>query len=114
MPRRSPLVRPIRAKSQDQYHHRQLRDALINAALAIVDREGAAGLSLREVARRVGVSPSASYAHFRDREALLAAAAEEGLRELGRQMSQAAARAAHPLARLYAIGLAYVRFAASH
>lgn len=59
------------------YHHGDLRNALIAAGLSILTEEGAAALSLREVARRAGVSHAAPYRHFADKDALLAAIAEE-------------------------------------
>ena len=64
------------------YHHGDLRSALLEAAGHIVERAGPAGLSVREAARRAGVSYNAPYRHFPDREALLAALAEEGLERL--------------------------------
>ncbi|PLS69654.1 MAG: hypothetical protein CV045_00830 [Cyanobacteria bacterium M5B4] len=64
------------------YHHGDLKQALISAALEVVAQEGAKNLSLRQVAKRVGVSHNAPYRHFPDRDALLAALAEEGFRGL--------------------------------
>jgi len=110
----SALAPRVRPKPSGRYHHGELRRALLDAALAIVSREGPASLSLRAVARRVGVSPQATYNHFPDKAALLAAAAEEGLRVLERQMREARDRATSPGARLEATGVAYVRFATAH
>jgi AcrR family transcriptional regulator len=114
MPARSPLAPRVRHKSAGKYHHGELRRALLDATLAIVSRDGASALSLRAVARKVGVSPQASYNHFQDRAALLCAAAEEGLRELGRELREARDAARGPGERLEAIGVAYVAFARSH
>src|SRR5205809_439421 len=94
------------------YHHGDLRRTLIDASLALVEEEGIGALSLREVARKAGVTHNAPYHHFPDRGALLAAIAEEGFGRLAQET--AAARAAvpdDPLARLTACGQAYVRFA---
>jgi len=97
------------------YHHGDLRRALLGAALELVEREGAEALTLRAAARRAGVSQAAPYRHFRDKEALLAAVAEEGFRSLTEALLQAAApHAGDPLGRLRARGLAYVDFATSH
>jgi AcrR family transcriptional regulator len=89
------------------YHHGALRPALIAAARALVDEGGANAVGLREAARRVGVSPTATYRHFRDKEALLAAVAAEGFREFGAALAEAG-RASEPLA---AMGAAYIDFA---
>ena len=114
MAKRSPLAPRVRQKPSGQYHHGELRRALLDATLAIVAREGMATLSLRAVARRVGVSPQATYNHFRDRAALLGSAAEEGLRELARQLREASAGGDSPGERLEATAVAYVAFATSH
>jgi AcrR family transcriptional regulator len=117
MPRsspRSPLVPRVHSKPRGQYHHGELRRALLDATLALVAREGTAALSLRAVARRVGVSPQAMYNHFHDKAALLGAAAEEGVRELARWLHEAAAKSSGAGERLEAVGVAYVLFASSH
>jgi len=93
------------------YHHGDLRRALLEASLKLVDEAGIGALSLREVARKAGVSHNAPYHHFKDRGSLLAALAEEGFAELAREMAAARAAAPTPRARLEACGLAYVRFA---
>lgn len=97
------------------YHHGNLRAALLEAALDLVAREGASSLTLREVARRAGVSHAAPYRHFADKEALLAAVAEEGFRALRDALAaRADAAGDDPVARLRAIGIGYVRFAVDH
>jgi len=72
---------------------------------------GVTGLSLRAAARRAQVSAMAPYRHFADKEALLAAVAEYGFRELAARLSAATATAADPRAGLAALGVAYVLFA---
>jgi AcrR family transcriptional regulator len=114
MAKRVALAGRVEAKPAQQYHHRRLRRALLDAALALVSSDGVGALSLRAVARRVGVTPSAAYTYFRDKAALLAAAAVEGLGVLQREMVTAAATVRAPAERLEAIGVAYVRFAAQH
>jgi AcrR family transcriptional regulator len=96
------------------YHHRDLPRTLIRSALAILAESGVAGLSLRAAARRARVSAMAPYRHFADKEALLAAVAEYGFRELAAGLTAATATAADPRAGLAALGVAYVRFARDH
>jgi AcrR family transcriptional regulator len=93
------------------YHHRDLRRALIRSALEILAESGVSGLSLRGAARRARVSAMAPYRHFADKEALLAAVAEYGFRELAARLTSATATAADPRAGLAALGVAYVLFA---
>lgn len=65
-----------------KYHHGNLRPALIEAAAALITEQGADALTLRELARRVGVTHAAPYRHFRDKAALLRAVALQGLTDL--------------------------------
>jgi AcrR family transcriptional regulator len=93
-----------------RYHHGDLRRALLDAALELVKEHGPSGITLREAARRAGVTHAAPYRHFADKEALLAALAEEGFRRLRAEVEAAIAEAGG-LSRSEAIGVAYVRFA---
>lgn len=106
---------------KDRYHHGDLRNALVAAALKLVAKHGVEAFSLREAARAVGVSPAAAYRHFEDRSALLKAVAHEGLARLALRMEEAVAAApgapgsaARAAAELSAIGAAYVDFAVAH
>ena len=114
MPRRQAnSATPARATTP--YHHGDLRRALIDTALAMVTEEGAWNFTLREVARRAGVSHAAPYNHFEDKAALLAEVAALGFESL-RQALEAAARG-HPRSARQAfagIGAAYVRFGVEH
>ncbi len=92
-----------------RYHHGDLRSALLRAALDILAKHDVPGLTLREVARRAGVSPMAPYRHFTDKDALLAAVAEQGFRKLEQRLTDTPH--ADPMADLVAQGAAYVRFA---
>jgi AcrR family transcriptional regulator len=93
------------------YHHGNLREALLQGALRVIAELGPAAFTLREVARRAGVSHNAPYRHFRDKDALLAALAAQGFRELTRAMRDAGERKSNTLDRLKQSGLAYVAFA---
>ena len=65
-------------KPKDKYHHGNLRNKLIAIATELLSEEGAHSLSLRKISQRAGVSHNAPYMHFADKEAVLAAIAEEG------------------------------------
>ncbi|MGW1177434.1 TetR/AcrR family transcriptional regulator [Kitasatospora sp. NPDC002543] len=92
------------------YHHGDLRAACLRAARELLEEDGSAGLSLRAVARRAGVSATAPYRHYADRDALVSAVAAQGYAELADHLA-----AAHPSPRtpedLAEVAVAYVRFA---
>lgn len=96
------------------YHHGDLRSALIEAGLAMLAGSDAEDISLRELARQVGVSPTAVYRHFPDKKALLAALAEAGVAWLGEAQRLASEAAGGGAAGFAATGRAYVRFALAH
>jgi len=114
--RRSPPPRAGAPRGKrGRYHHGDLRRALLDAALAVLTEADARALTLREVARRAGVTHAAPYRHFTDKEALLAAVAEEGFRTLTDVMREEMGRASDdPVERLEALGVGYVRFALAH
>lgn len=94
------------------YHHGDLRNTLVQAGLELLAEEGLGGLELRKVARRAGVSHAAPYRHFADRQALLAAIAEEGFHRLSEEISAALAAAPDDaIVQLECTGQAYVEFA---
>ena len=93
------------------YHHGNLRQALIDGAKDLIAEKGPDGFTLRELARRVGVSHTAAYRHFADKDALLAAVAEEGFRRMGEAFDRAVRGSSDPMETFTAVGLAYVRFA---
>ena len=92
------------------YHHGDLRSACVRAALELLEESGTAALSLRAVARRAGVAPSAPYRHYADRDALVSAVAVVGYRELADRLSAALAEPS-TIDDLAAVAVAYVRFA---
>src|SRR5437016_3945264 len=93
------------------YHHGNLREVLLDAAIGLISEVGPGGFTLREVARRAGVSHNAPYRHFRDRDELIATVATQGFRELTESMLRAAKAGSDPLDRLKLAGLGYVGFA---
>ncbi len=100
--------------SGERYHHGSLREALIEAALKIVEQHGIDGFSMREASRRAGVSSGAPYRHFADNDALLRATARRVSQLLGAAQQEAAERHDHPGLRLREVGIAGVRFAVQH
>ena len=93
------------------YHHGHLEETLLKTAIQLIGEVGPEGFTLREVARRAGVSHNAPYRHFADRDKLLAAVAAQGFRELTRAMDDASEGQAEPLDQLKAAGVAYIEFA---
>lgn len=103
-----------RTKADGDYHHGGLREALLAAALAMIDEQGPAAVSTREVARRLRVSHAAPARHFPDRATLLAEVAARAFEGFARALEEGAAGAANPRAALAGMGRAYVRFAIEH
>ncbi len=103
-------------KNRRTYHHGHLREALVEAALALVNEEQSWNFTLRDLARRAGVSHTAPYRHFADKAEILNEIARIGFETLAARLREAVARAARlPLrARLEAVAVAYVRFALRH
>ena len=99
------------------YHHGNLREELVRAAVGLAREKGEAGVVLRETARRTGVSHNAAYRHFADREELLTEVARAGLADLAAAMTERLAdpdggsTADRARRRLREIGRAYVHFA---
>ena len=101
-----PSMQPVRP-----YHHGKLKQELVDAAIALIAEVGPTGFTLREVARRAGVSHNAPYRHYRDRDELLAVVAMQGFERLTAAMQRSAARGSDPLERLRLCGRGYVDFA---
>ncbi len=94
------------------YHHGNLRQALVETALKLIEQKGPTGFTLSEAAKQTGVTPAAVYRHFRGREDLIAEAALQGYGIFAEMLEHAHARKqASALAALEAAGRAYLAFA---
>jgi AcrR family transcriptional regulator len=101
---------PGRAQKRS-YHHGDLRTALVDAAIEMIADRGVREFSMAAASRRLGVTVSAPYAHFRDRDDLLAAVAVNGWNQFCAQLEAQLHETEAPAARLAAIAACYVRFA---
>ena len=109
------IMANVTRKKKGQYHHGDLRDALIRAAIDLVAESGVEGFTLREAAKRAGVSAAAPYRHFADRASLLVAVAEEGFAILLPLMRAKLERHSQDsLATLAELGVTFVEFGALH
>ena len=103
------------ATKKRSYHHGDLRQALLAATVDLIAAEDIAAVSLRAIARRVGVTPAAPYHHFKDKNDLLAAVGREGFGRLRAELDRASADAGEdPRSRMRAIGIGYVGFAVAN
>src|ERR1700741_4543131 len=93
------------------YHHANLREELLEAAIRLIAEVGPTAFTLREIARRAGVSHNAPYRHFRDKDDVIAAVATQGYRELNHAMLDAAKPDTDAVRCLKCAGLAYIAFA---
>ncbi|MET8628453.1 TetR/AcrR family transcriptional regulator [Kitasatospora sp. NPDC004669] len=102
-------------REREAYHHGALPEALVAAAFEVLDEHGQEKVSVREVARRAGVSAGAPFRHFADRQALLTALADRVLADFVRwQEAQVAAAEAVGGSAMRALGLGFVRYAMHH
>jgi AcrR family transcriptional regulator len=109
---------PAKATAKSAYHHGDLEGALVQAAIKLVRKYGPDQLSLRAVSAEVGVSPSASYHYFKDKDALVAAVGDVLLDQLGTMQEKAIAKvkgkgAEGALKKFEAMGYAYFKWATS-
>jgi len=110
----APRVPRLAKKPPEQYHHGDLRRALLQAAVKTLQKRGFNALTLRSVGDELGVSRTALYRHFADKSALLTAVAAEGFRTLRLELVAAWEGAGRRLSGFDAMGTAYVRFALAH
>lgn len=97
---------------RSSYHHGNLKQALVDAAIGLIEESGPLAFSLTEAARRAGVSVAAPYRHFGGREDLLAEVARQGFAEFGQRLEDARAQGGDdPVAAVRCIGAAYLLFA---
>jgi len=108
------MTAPDSPAMSDRYHHGDLPNALRAAAADLIAERGLGSFSLREVARRAGVSHAAPAHHFGDTTGLLTSLAQEGFTYLADSVEAAAAGIDDPVARLVAVGRAYVRVGGEH
>ena len=100
------------AAARRGYHHGNLRDALLEAARALIAERGALGFTLAEAAKLAGVTPAAPYRHFNDRNALLCELARRGFDAFGARLNEAwGGGLPGPVAALWRMGEAYLDFA---
>ena len=105
---------PKKSATKTAYHHGNLREELVSHGLAILEGEGLPALTMREIARRIGVTQTAPLHHFEGKTGLLAAIAALGFRMLFDQRMAALKDQREPGDRLLAVMLAYVDFARAH
>ena len=103
-----------RKKPANRYHHGDLRRALLEEALRTIQAEGVEQLTLRAIGERLGVSRTALYRHFSDKQALLAAVGREGFRTLRDALQKAWSGHGDEVKRFAAMARAYVTFAVTH
>jgi len=112
------MARPERPgtgkKPAKPYHHGDLRRALLDEAVRTIQVEGVEHLTLRTVGASLGVSRSALYRHFADKQSLLATVGKEGFRKLRQALADAWEANGHGRAGFQAMAKAYVQFAVAH
>jgi AcrR family transcriptional regulator len=101
------------AARRDGYHHGRLREAMVEATVALIEELGPERVTVREAARRAGVSSGAPFRHFPNKTALMTAVAEEAMRRFQAEVARAlaGARSETPFGRLRALGLAFLHWA---
>lgn len=104
------------AESRASYHHGNLRDALLAEAIRVIEAQGVENVSIRQLAKNLGVSAAAPFRHFADRTALLTAVAEQATENLSQAVGAALEEAAvqSPWQQLLCIGEAYLSWARAH
>ena len=107
-------TKPAKRPPSKPYHHGDLHQEILCAACTLIEESNIASLSLREIAKKVGVSHTAPYRHFKDKESLLAGIAGVGFKELAKQLAEAVeVHRDDPAAQLKEAGHGYVQLAMS-
>lgn len=107
------MPRKAKPSSRTEYHHGNLRQALIDAAVQLAEENGPESVSVREAAKRAGVSPGAPFRHFDSKTALMTAVAEQAMARFRSEITTAVENISGegPIKRFLAIGVAYLRWA---
>lgn len=108
------LVKRDLVKPRSRFHHGQLREAVVAATLAIVERDGHQAVSLRAIAHALGVTEPAIYRHFENKEAILAEVSAHGMRGFMGTVTEALHSTPEPIDAVEATARAYVRYAYAH
>src|SRR5215467_6966785 len=103
------MAKPDINNPERPFHHGDLRRAIVSAALEILSETQTIEFSIRELARRAGVSRNATYKHFADKRELLAAVSAAGFEALTKRMTREVAWHSHARAQLFAMLRAYIR-----
>lgn len=109
-------AKPAQPGSKRDYHHGNLRAAILSAAVALVEEAGVEGVTIREAARRAGVSSGAPFRHFATKQALILAVAEDGMEKLRSSIEAHLERCISddPLRRILALSDGYLEWAVSN
>ncbi len=107
-------IQKIVEKTEGSYRHGNLREAILLASLEAIEKNGVDSLSIREIAKTAGVTHQAPYRHFKDKEALLAALAQDGFEKLYQEMSKSVKDINQPIEKIIALGVSYLSWAAAH
>jgi len=100
--------------SKKTYRHGNLREAILNASLRMIEKTGLCSLSIREIAKKAGVTHQAPYRHFKDRETLIVTLAEEGFEKLATSIANAVNSTNDPLEKLKLLSGSYMQWAQAH
>jgi AcrR family transcriptional regulator len=107
-------IQKLVEKTAGSYRHGNLREAILIASLEAIEKNGVDSLSIREVAKTAGVTHQAPYRHFKDKEALLAAIAQDGFEKLYQEMSKSVNDINMPIEKITNLGVSYLSWAAEH
>ena len=113
LPNRRKVMPKTKTPPRTSYHHGNLREVLIDAAVQLVEEGGPDNVSVREAAKRAGVSPGAPFRHFSNKTALMTAVAEQAMSRFRSEITNAVENVAtdNPIERFAAVGVAYLRWA---